>query len=138
MTGARPIRREDARAFVRETLGCGCADEVLREIEVSGDLEIGGVPVACRLDVGHRLLVYVLAVAVAGEVEEGLGPAVRAGRAERDASGYNRLRLVLAVPDPALVADRAEVLFRALPDRDERVHLHVVAESEVAHLCKHS
>ncbi len=115
-----------AERFVRGTLGCGCADEVFRRVTVDRDLAVGHRRLAWRIDVGGRLLVYVLEAGGPADLEGGLGELVRAGRAERDAGGFNRLRVVVAADDPAPLAAPAQALFGRSGAVDERVHLHVI------------
>jgi hypothetical protein len=120
------------RRFVRQTLGCGCPEEVLDSIRCeSGLLQETGHS-RLRLDVGGRLLVWILAV---DEGEQRLGgvivTAIRQGRAERDGAGFNRFRLVLACDAPAAIGAAAEAAFASLHDLDDRVHLHVVAAEDL-------
>jgi hypothetical protein len=115
-----------AERFVRGTLGCGCADEVFRRVTVERDLAVGHRRLAWRIDVGGRLLVYVLEPDGPADLDEGLEALVRAGRAERDAAGFNRLRVVVAADDPAPLAAPAQALFGRSGAVDERVHLHVI------------
>ncbi|MCU0934949.1 MAG: hypothetical protein MUF66_02495 [Gammaproteobacteria bacterium] len=115
-----------AERFVRGTLGCGCADEVFRRVRVDRDPAVGRHRLAWRIDVGGRLLVYVLEPPGPAELDATLGELTRAGRAERDASGFNRLRVVVAAADPAPLEDPAHTLFEGSGAVDDRVHLHVI------------
>lgn len=115
-----------AERFVRGTLGCGCADEVFRRVTVDRDLAVGHRRLAWRIDVGGRLLVYVLEPGGPADLEGGLEELVRAGRAERDAGGFNRLRVVVAADDPTPLVAPAQALFGRSGAVDERVHLHVI------------
>jgi hypothetical protein len=102
--------------FVRERLGCGCADEVFADIAVES---IGAG--RCRIAIGDRLLIELLPDAAAAD-----GPALLdRGRRERDRRGMNRYRLVLAgagtaggVPENAAAGD-------------ERLHLHRLPGEEL-------
>jgi len=127
--------RATAARFVRETLGCGCGEEVFRQLETSRDLRVADVPVAWRIDVGQRLLVYVLEVSDASDLEPRLGTLVRVGRAERDAGGFNRLRLVVSTEDPAGISDQAQRIVERSGAADERVHLHVLPRAAVPRRC---
>ena len=111
--------------FVRGTLGCRCPDEVFASIRVEQQAE-AGTPFV-RLLVGERLLIYVLHPRP-GPPAAALVTALAArGRAERDACGYNRFRLVVAgdARDPA----GAEIpeRFAAAAGEDPHAHLHLVA-----------
>ena len=120
---------ERVHQFIRGTLGCGCPDEVMQWIVCSRS---EAVPehdlMLTRIDVGGRLLVYVI------EGEEAPENAVRAlpallaaGVAERDRSGFNRLRLVVASDDPEAIAPLAQFVFSDNAPHDDHVHLHVVS-----------
>jgi len=109
------------RRFVRDTLGCGCPDEVLAAIEAD---EVAGPPMPrWRLDVGGRLLVWVVDGdrAAAGVV----AACLRAGVEERDRLGFNRYRLVVVGEDPG-VGRAARAAFDAGWVADGRVHLHLL------------
>ena len=135
MADEAPAERATATRFVRETLGCGCGEEVFRQLETSRDLRVAGVPVAWRIDVGHRLLVYVLEVSDVSDLEPRLGTLVRFGRAERDARGFNRLRLVVSTENPAGLSDQARRIVERSGAADERVHLHVLPRAAVPPAC---
>jgi hypothetical protein len=120
---------ERMHRFIRGTLGCGCPDEVLQWIECSRS---EAVPehdlLLTRIDVGGRLLVYVIEGEEAPENAVGALPAlVAAGVAERDRSGFNRLRLVVASDDPEAIAPLARLVFGDSAPQDDHVHLHVVS-----------
>jgi hypothetical protein len=58
--------------FVRDVLGCGCPEEILRSITVDRGHLVPGLDVeVTRLDVGGRLLVYVVPAAAAQPVPAG-------------------------------------------------------------------
>lgn len=123
MSGDYPLRpgwHSDLERFVRETLGCGCPEEVFAEIEDSG----AGDP--RRIAVGGRLLVYLVSPPHGALTPEQLEGYLVRGRQERDALGFNRFRLVIAVGertgDPAGLG-RA---FEHLRAGDDRLHLHLV------------
>ena len=117
--------------FVRDVLGCGCPDEVLQSITVGRGR---WVPVIdgeiTRLDVGGRLLVYVVEPAGAEPLTTVVSGAIAAGLADRERHGFNRFRLVLATSDPATIEEAARAAFEVLKLLDDRVHLHVVAAED--------
>lgn len=117
------------QTFIRRTLGCGCPNEVLQWIECSRSESVPEHDLKLtRIDVGGRLLVYVIEGEERPENAVGALPAVlAAGVAERDRSGFNRLRLVVASDDPEAIAPLAQALFSDVAPHDERVHLHVVS-----------
>ena len=113
---------------MRDGLGCGCPEEILRSITVERGRLIPGVDVeVTRLDVGGRLLVYVVPVASPQPLPTVIAAAVEAGVSERDQHAFNRFRLVLAADSPAALERPARDALAACERRDERVHLHVVS-----------
>lgn len=121
------------QTFIRTTLGCGCPEEVLQWIECS---QSAPVPehdlLLTRIDVGGRLLVYVIEGEEAPErAADALPALLAAGLAERSRAGFNRLRLVVACGDPDAIRPAAEQVFAASAPRDDRVHLHVVAAHDL-------
>jgi hypothetical protein len=119
--------------FIRSTLGCGCPEEVLQWIECSRSEPVPEHTLRLtRIDVGGRLLVYVVEGEEAPETAVNALPALMAaGLAERRRAGFNRLRLVVASDDPGAIRPHAERVFAASAPRDENIHLHVVAMSEL-------
>lgn len=114
--------------FVRDVLGCGCPEEILRAIRVDRSHLVPGLDVeVTRLDAGGRLLVYVVPAAATQPLPSLVAAAVEAGVCERDRRGFNRFRLVLAADSPATIEQPAQDAFAACDMIDERVHLHVVA-----------
>lgn len=85
-----------------------------------------------RLDVGGRLLVYVVPAAASQPLPSLLAAAVEAGLAERDRRSFNRLRLVLAAAEPAAIEQAARDAFAECDTIDERIHLHVVPVEDCA------
>ena len=114
--------------FVRDVLGCACPEEVLRSITDDRGRLIPGVDVkVTRLDVGGRLLVYVVPAPAPRKLRSAVAAAVEAGIAERDRRAFNRFRLVLTTDTPAAFEQPARDAFAACGVIDERVHLHVVS-----------
>jgi hypothetical protein len=122
--------RLEVRRFVRATLGCQCPEEVFRTVERTHDVELrDGTRVRTRLNIGNRLLVYVVEADDAEFAREHVASIAAAGRAERDGGGFNRFRLVLASDDDE-VAGAAGKAYRGLEHVDGRMHLHVIAREE--------
>jgi hypothetical protein len=48
------------KEFVRNTLGCDCAEEVFEHIENEKGVEAGGIRLRNKINVGNRLLVYIV------------------------------------------------------------------------------
>jgi len=121
------------RHFIRSTLGCGCPEEVLQWIECSRSEPIPEHDLMLtRIDVGGRLLVYVVRGDEVPEMTAAALPALMAaGLAERESAGFNRLRLVLASPEPDTILPLAERVFAESAPRDDKIHLHVVAADDL-------
>lgn len=117
------------RGFIRNTLGCGCPDEVLDRIDYTrSDIAQEPVVKLTRIDVGGTLLVYVI------EGEDDLNrlgdilPVILStGLVERARREFNRLRVVVATSSPDRLRPALESLFSASAPADDKVHLHVVA-----------
>jgi len=126
--GAAERREETGELirFVRETLGCGCPDEVVARTRV--DSSDHGEP---GLDVGGRLLVRVLPTNDLERLVEAFPETVARLRAERDRRGFNRLRLVLAPPGSEVAVERLGAIIDGLAAADDRVHLHAAGTGDL-------
>lgn len=93
------------KRFVQETLGCSCPEEVFDKIECETD-------VSCtwwkRIDVGHRLLIYILDATAVSDLTSTVLNAVQKGVAERNTGGFNHFRLVVAASNPIETKATAE------------------------------
>lgn len=104
----------------------------MRSITVDRGHLVPGLDVeVTRLDVGGRLLVYVVPAAAAQQLPALVAAAVDAGVSERDRRAFNRFRLVLAADSPAALEQPARDALAACGRCDERVHLHVVSSAEL-------
>ena len=112
--------------FVRDTLGCGCPDEVLARIAL--DVSEAGEP---GLDVGGRLLVRVLPVAGAGRLVDDFPETVERLVAERDRRGFRRLRLVVCDSQPEVTADVLQGMLHLIVAADEFVYVHVLKHQQL-------
>jgi len=123
----------DVKHLVRSELGCACPDRVFERIDIrEASSRFADLPGDYLIGVGNRLLLLVISSACWREVAARLEHLFRRGRELRDAQGFNRFRLVVAVAEVA--AARAELAerFAALPDRDDRMHLHVIRSEVLA------
>ena len=107
--------------FVRDTLGCGCPDDVVASTVV--ERSAAGEP---GLDVGGRLLVRVLPTRDLSELMAGFEQTVARLRAERDRRGFRRLRLVVAHHDPDAVSEVLQSMLATSAAADAAVFVHVV------------
>ncbi len=118
------------RDFVVNVLGCGCPEEVLRDIRLNrAPGAVAGVPLLFEIRVGGRLLIFGVSAEHLKGCAAPLAGLAEAGRKTRDDSGFNRFRLVAVGADAAA----GELLHREwgeLSGLDERMHLHVVQKSE--------
>jgi len=116
------------KGFVRETLGCACPDEVFDHIEASGP----SADALAQIAIGGRLLIRCHAATTGGDVTSCLPRWLASGIAARDSLGCNRLRLLLAVPDPAAIETQAQRLLVLSRLPDERIHVHLLGEAQAA------
>jgi len=123
--------------FVQGALGCQCPEDVFQTLDcVHNFTAADGSVVNARINVGNRLLVYVV------EMNEGMGTdyirgILREGRQERDRRGFNRFRLVLCTNDRESAlsmirdithsADGYGSSFELAVGLDEKVHTHILA-----------
>jgi hypothetical protein len=122
--------KQGIKAFVRKTLGCGCPAEVFEYIDCQYDKKAGGVLLRAKINIGNRLLIYIVQIGDTDPLEDTLMQLIEAGRSERDILGFNRLRLVLASDRTAHIGPIAEEYFRGI-NKDEKIHLHVVNKEDI-------
>lgn len=121
------VSDEKVKDFVRNTLGCDCAEDVFRHIENERSVKAAGFTLKNKINVGDRLLVYVVEPGT-DDLKKEMTALIKAGKEERDARGFNRFRLVL-VSDDASLRETAFKAFKGLPGIDEKVHLHVIGKA---------
>ncbi len=118
---------ESVKDFVRNILGCDCAEDVFKHIENEKNVEAGGARLKNKINVGDRLLVYI--VEEDGDILKKMPALISAGKKERDSRGFNRFRLVLASDDKTL-RKRGFEAFKAMGISDDRIHLHIIGKKE--------
>ena len=89
-------------------------------------MPVGSLMLSRRIDVGRRLLLYVVECDDPDDLGRGLPAVLRHGREARDTDGYNRLRIVVATDNRAPVKRAAQRVFEKACEGDDRLHLHVV------------
>ena len=122
---------ESIKRFAREVLGCGCPEEVFKDIEY--DQKIGRLNDACHVDrilIGRRLLIYIFRPDQHLQWKRLLPELIEEGKKERDQNGYNRFRMVVVTDEPEC-GRLSSKIFETLPWSDEKVHLHVVGSQKV-------
>ena len=122
--------RKKIKAFVQNTLGCGCPEEVFQHIECESGIDYHGIKLLYKINIGSRLLVYVLPVKTSDSLKKLLPRIVDIGKGERDGAGFNRFRLVLASDNGEAMRQIAEDLFESI-QKDENIFLHVLPKSSI-------
>lgn len=134
--GADPATRE-IEVFVRKVLGCGCPPEAFSRVEVTAAPEsLAGAGDRRLVAIGGRLLLLIVATESLEQVESEVRSLLEAGRALRDAQGFNRFRLVLAAPgvetdDRHQPRDHEPDKGYEVDPRDRRAHLHIVSRERL-------
>jgi hypothetical protein len=121
---------EEIITFVRKTLGCGCPEEVFQHIDFKSGIRAGDILLKGKMNIGNRLLIYIVEMNETESMKRVLTSLVGTGIKERDASNFNRFRLVLASNNCDAVRRSAEAAFLEI-QKDEKVHLHVVPEENI-------
>jgi len=120
----------EIKRFVRNTLGCGCPEEVFQAIDCRYNVRLAtGIVLDAMLVIADRLLIYVVEAGAEGFSQSEFTALVAAGKEDRDARKLNRFRLVVAA-DRALDARTVQALFQELACRDEKIHLHIISREE--------
>lgn len=128
------MKTENVKAFIRKTLGCDCDESVFKHIENERNVEAGGIKLRNHINVGGRLLVYIVDAEGPSFIRSHLADLLEAGRKERDDRNFNRFRLVLVAASDSgvrLEVNRALKLSKAV---DEKVHVHILEKPDVAAL----
>src|SRR5574341_1326328 len=111
--------------FVREVLGCQCADSVLANIRVCSEPDqVAGIPLTLCIDVDGRLLVYVVCTEAPTALIDLLQSVFDAGRKARDLNGFNRFRFVVGTASAGKETEPLLGAFYTLVGLDDRQHLH--------------
>jgi hypothetical protein len=118
----------EIKCFVQETLGCSCPEDVFNTIDYQQ--EIDGF-LGRKIIVGDRLLIYIIIMDRASDIQGVISLALQQGVGERDKKGFNRFRLVLVASCPDELRSPAEHAFTGSGYADEKTHLHIVNERDV-------
>ena len=119
------VKTENIIVFVKQTLGCNCPEEVFSTLNCQSDIPCNGSLLDLKINVGNRLLIYVVTVNDPDSLVRILPALVTAGKKERDGEGFNRFRLVLAADDISNIGKAAGKIFSSL-NEDEKVYLHTL------------
>jgi len=122
--------KENIKTFVQKTLGCGCPEEVFEYIDCQFNIKLNDIVLSHKINIGNRLLIYVIEVNNQSSVKNILQFLVNTGKNERDNLKFNRFRLVLVTDKLNEIKENAGMIFDSIP-KDEKVHLHVVDKKKV-------
>jgi hypothetical protein len=131
MNGLADHDRAAVIRFVRDTLGCGCPDDVFDFMDIGPLPSVAGGRPALQLVVGGRLLIRLVEPPLPATTAGWLEDLANAGRATRDARDYNRFRLVLVAPHGEALPAGLDERFTATVGGDQRAHLHVIAADQL-------
>jgi hypothetical protein len=123
-------KHEKIKTFVQETLGCGCPEEVFSYIDCRSNVLLNDIMVNIKINIGNRLLIYVVEVNDSDSIRDILTFLVDAGKRERDRSGFNRYRLVLAAENLQKIKQVAHDAFNII-EKDEKIHLHIISKTDM-------
>ena len=126
-----PLEHSALKHFVRESLGCGCPDDVFEDVRVTQGFELLGAD-ATVYEIGGRLFVAVIVPGNWRDIAPILVDLVEAGKNYRDGHAFNRFRLVI-VSDSAQAGNELPLLFDQLQNTDDRTHLHVIRPEQLPH-----
>lgn len=117
--------------FTRQILGCDCPAEVFQYIDCQDGPSLGkNDPRAFRINIGHRLLIYIVECPDHDLLAQRIRTLAALGKQERDNMKFNRFRLVLSADEPDAIAEQAQAVFETL-DPDDRLHLHVIRKHDI-------
>lgn len=117
--------------FTRNILGCDCPAEVFQYIDCQDGTSLGkNDPRDFRINIGHKLLVYIVECPPPGALVQCIRTLTALGKQERDNMEFNRFRLVLSAEEPSSVEEQAQAIFTDL-NPDDRLHLHVIDRKDI-------
>ncbi len=124
---------DQIKSFVQQTLGCRCPDAVFEHTEIERNiLTDSGVFLHSRINIGNRLLIYVMEQKGISLNPDDLSSIVQEGTHERYKYGFNRLRLVLAIDESEELHRRVGNMFDKLSVNDDKIHLHIIYKKQLA------
>jgi hypothetical protein len=123
--------KEKIKTFVKLTLGCTCPEEVFEYIDCQSNIKLNDdILLHNKINIGNRLLIYVVEANNTGLIENVLPFLVNTGKKERDNLRFNRFRLVLVTDRFNEIKESAECLFKTI-NKDEKAHLHVIKKQKI-------
>lgn len=124
------LQKEKIKTFVQQTLGCGCPEEVFREIYYESNIPLNNIILRNKINIGNKLLIYIVEMKRIDSIRDTLAFLLDSGRKERDRFKFNRFRLVLATDNVDEMRRRVQVIFNTI-EKDELIHLHVVHKDDI-------
>ncbi len=125
------IKKENIKVFVRETLGCECPDKVFEYIDCQHNIKLNkDIVLNDKINIGNRLLIYIIEINDSNSIKSNLSTLIYMGKNERDRMGFNRFRLVIFTDKINEITQIADMVFKNLEDKDEKVHLHVINKTD--------
>jgi hypothetical protein len=121
---------ENIKTFVRQTLGCGCPEEVFEYIDCQSNITLNDIVLRNRINIGNRLLIYIVEVHNIDSLKHVLPILIEMGKKERDNSKFNRFRLVLASDNIDETKKVADDIFKTI-EKDEKIHLHIIIKTDL-------
>lgn len=119
----------EIKSFVQNTLGCSCPEEVFENIEYEINLSSSWER---RINVGNRLLIYIINICTDTDVVSKVQDALEKGVAERNNNNLNRFRLVLVTPVEGGIRVSAEKAFNESKFYDDKTHIHFVNNNDIS------
>ena len=115
---------EKLKAFVKNTLGCGCPEKVFEKIDFSKLPTVVDEEDATRIVVGDTLLIYVICPIPTANFVDSVESIGLAGKADRNANNYNRFRLVVSGIEDDVQQEKVSKSFSKSFNTDEKMHIH--------------
>jgi len=125
---------EKLKVFVKNTLGCGCPEEVFEKIDVSELLTEEYDKEITRIVVGDTLLIYIIGSELSENYVGSVESIALAGKNDRDANNYNRFRLVVSGFEDEVQQEKLSDSFLKSFDVDEKMHIHFVKQELIEEL----
>ena len=123
------------KAFVRQTLGCTCPEEVFDFVDCQRDIELPPqILLTNKINIGNRLLIYIVETDDIIFTRIKLPVIFQLGKKERDSKAFNRVRVVIVIDKVDEIKLIAENIFKNLPDKDDKMHLHLISRNEFGQL----
>jgi hypothetical protein len=127
---------DSVKEFVVNVLGCGCPEEVFRDIELNKTpVPMGAIPLDFEIRVGGRLIIFGVTEKNILSSDAALAALVAAGTKIRDGMKFNRIRFVV-ISDDADCEAMLSARFAQLPGLDDRIHMHVVKKELINRMLK--